>query len=308
MIQEFHLMRTLGSCLAGAMLLLASTAAHAQQAFETPDAAVEALVAAAKDGDKEKLLTILGPEGEAVIGSGDPVADANTRNAFVSAYEKKHSLTQQGEDTTILVLGEEDWPFPIPVVSKDGKWEFDTVAGEEEILLRRIGRNELRAIQASRAYVDAQKNYAALDLDGRRPAAYAQRIVSAHGRKDGLYWPSADGAQESPLGTLFEEAAEEGYAIGGTPIPYHGYHFRILTRQGAGANGGAFDYVVDGRMIGGFGLIATPAAYGNSGVMTFMVNHDGVVYEKDLGDETETIASEIDSFDPDESWTKVETR
>ncbi len=308
MVQEFRLMRIAGSSLAGALLLLASTAAHAQQAFETPDAAVEALVAAAKDGDKEKLLTILGPEGEAVIGSGDPVADANTRNAFVSAYEKKHSLTQQGEDTTILVLGEDDWPFPIPVVSNDGKWEFDTVAGEEEILLRRIGRNEIRAIQASRAYVDAQKNYAALDLDGRRPAAYAQRIVSAHGRKDGLYWPSADGAPESPLGTLFEEAAEEGYAIGGTPIPYHGYHFRILTQQGAGANGGAFDYVVDGRMIGGFGLIATPAAYGNSGVMTFMVNHDGVVYEKDLGDETETIASEIDSFDPDESWTKVETR
>ncbi len=308
MVQEFRLMRIAGSSLAGALLLLASTAAHAQQAFETPDAAVEALVAAAKDGDREKLLAILGPEGEAVIGSGDAVADANTRDAFVSAYDEKHEIEQKDADTAVLVLGEEDWPFPIPVVSKDGKWEFDTAAGEEEILLRRIGRNEVRAIQASRAYVDAQKDYAALDLDGLRPAAYAQRIVSAHGRKDGLYWPSADGAPESPLGTLFAEAAEEGYAIGGTPIPYHGYYYRILTRQGAGAEGGAFDYVVDGRMIGGFGLIAYPAEYGNSGVMTFMVNHDGVVYEKDLGDETATVASEIDSFDPDESWTKVETR
>ncbi|ODA67125.1 hypothetical protein A7A08_01871 [Methyloligella halotolerans] len=308
MVQEFRLVRVMAGCFGASLLLLASSAANAQQAFETPKDAVEALVAAAKEGDKAKLVTILGPEGEAVIGSGDPVADANTRDTFVSAYEEKHELEQKDAGTAILVLGKEDWPFPIPVVSQDGKWEFDTAAGEEEILLRRIGRNELRAIKASRAYVQAQNDYAALDLDGRQPAAYAQRIVSAQGRKDGLYWPSAEGAPESPLGTLFAEAAKEGYALGGTPIPYHGYYYRILTRQGADAPGGAFDYVVDGRMIGGFGLLAYPAEYGNSGVMTFMVNHKGVVYEKDLGDDTETAASEIDSFNPDDSWTKVEGR
>ncbi|MFD0988269.1 DUF2950 domain-containing protein [Methyloligella solikamskensis] len=308
MLEEFRLMRIMGGCLAGALLLLAGTAASAQQEFDTPDAAAEALVAAAKESDKNKLLEILGPEGETVIGSGDPVADKNTRDAFVSAYEEKHSLQQDGEDTAILILGDDDWPFPIPIVSQDGKWEFDTEAGEEEILLRRIGRNEMRAIESSLAYVGAQNDYAALDLDGRNPPAYAQRIVSAQGRKDGLYWPNAEGGTESPLGTLFAEAGEEGYAIGGTPMPYHGYYYRILTQQGPDAPGGAFDYVVDGRMIGGFGLIAVPAAYGNSGIMTFMVNHDGVVYEKDLGEDTEELASEIDSFDPDESWTKVAPR
>jgi Protein of unknown function (DUF2950) len=300
------LMRQLSVCLAAAVLLVVCAPAFAQEAFDTPEDAVTALVAAAKGGDKAKLLEILGPEGEEVISSGDPVADTNARDTFVTAYDEKHSLEAEGKDANILILGADDWPFPIPIVAKDGKWTFDTPAGEEEIFLRRIGRNELAAIQSSLAYVVAQNEYAAFDVDGRRPPAYAQRIISSEGEKDGLYWPSEKGETESPLGTLFAEASDEGYAFGGPPVPYHGYYYRILKRQGAGAQGGPFDYVVDGRMIGGFGLIAFPAEYGNSGIMTFMVNHDGVVYQKDLGEDTEELASKIDSFDPDESWTKVE--
>lgn len=307
MVQGLRL-RKLSVCLAGTALLFVCTAALAQEAFETPEDAVTALVAAAKEGDKERLLNILGPEGEEVISSGDPVADNNARDTFVTAYDEKHSLEEEGQDTNILILGADDWPFPIPIVAEDDRWMFDTAAGEEEILLRRIGRNELQAIQASLAYVVAQNEYAALNLDRRRPPSYAQRIVSSEGQKDGLYWPSATGEKESPLGTLFAEASDEGYAFGGPPVPYHGYYYRILKRQGADAQGGPFDYVVDGRMIGGFGLVAFPAEYGNSGIMTFIVNHDGVVYQKDLGPDTEELAAQIDSFDPDETWAEVELR
>lgn len=309
MVQRLRLVPMLGRCLATAALLLVCAPAFAQEAFETPEAAVTALVGAAKQGDKAKLLDILGPEGEEVISSGDAVADTNARDSFVAAYDEKHVLEPEGKDTTILVLGADDWPFPIPIVERDGKWEFDTGAGHEEILLRRIGRNELSAIQASLAYVAAQNDYAALDVDGRRPPAYAQRIVSSPGAKDGLYWPSAEGDAQSPLGALFAEASEEGYAPGGgTPAPYHGYYYRILKGQGGGAEGGAFDYVVDGRMIGGFGLLAYPAEYGNSGIMTFMVNHDGVVLQKDLGPDTGELAGEIEAFAPDETWAKAETQ
>ena len=309
MVQRLRRVPRLGRCLRAAALLLVCAPAFAQEAFETPEAAVTALVGAAKEADKAKLLDILGPEGEDVISSGDPVADRNARDSFVTAYDEKHTLEVEGKDANILILGAEEWPFPIPIVERDGKWEFDAAAGEEEILLRRIGRNELSAIQASLAYVAAQNEYAALDVDERRPPAYAQRILSSPGTKDGLYWPSSEGDTQSPLGALFAEASEEGYAPGGgTPAPYHGYYYRILKRQGGGAEGGAFDYVVDGRMIGGFGLIAYPAEYGNSGIMTFMVNHDGVVLQKDLGSDSEDLASEIEAFAPDETWTKVETR
>ena len=309
MVQRLRLVPRLGRCLAAAALLLVCAPAFAQEAFDTPESAVEALVGAAKQGDKAKLLDILGPEGEDVISSGDPVADTNARDSFVSAYDEKHALEAEAKEANILILGAEEWPFPIPIVARNGKWEFDTGAGHEEILLRRIGRNELSAIQASLAYVAAQNEYAALDVDGRRPAAYAQRIVSSAGTKDGLYWPRSEGDTQSPLGALFAEASEEGYAPGGaTPAPYHGYYYRILKRQGGGAENGAFDYVVDGRMIGGFGLLAYPAQYGNSGIMTFMVNHDGVVLQKDLGPDTEDLASEIEAFAPDETWTKVEAR
>ena len=309
MFQRLRRVPRLGRCLGAPALLLVCAPAFAQEAFETPEAAVTALVGAAKEANKAKLLDILGPEGEDVISSGDPVADRNARDSFVTAYDEKHTLEVEGKDANILILGAEEWPFPIPIVARDGKWEFDAAAGEEEILLRRIGRNELSAIQASLAYVAAQNEYAALDVDGRRPPAYAQRIVSNAGTKDGLYWPSSEGGTQSPLGALFAEASEEGYAPGGgTPAPYHGYYYRVLKRQGGGAEGGAFDYVVEGRMIGGFGLLAYPAEYGNSGIMTFMVNHDGVVLQKDLGPDTEDLASKIEAFAPDETWTRVETR
>ena len=307
MVQRLRLMRQAGRCLAGAALLLVSTPAFAQEPFDTPEEAVTALVAAAKDGDKTKLLAILGPEGEEIVSSGDDVADRNARDTFVAAYDEKHTLEREGDDQTVLVMGSDDWPFPIPVVEREGKWEFDAAAGHEEILLRRIGRNELSAIQSSLAYVAAQKEYAALDVDGVRPPAYAQRIVSSDGKKDGLYWPSAAGETQSPLGALFAEASDEGYEFGGAPVPYHGYYYRILKSQGPGAEGGAFDYVVNDRMIGGFALLTYPAEYGNSGIMTFMVNHDGVVFQKDLGEDTEAVAAEIDAFAPDETWTKAET-
>ena len=308
MVQRLRLARQVVRYLAGTATLLVCVcaSAFAQESFDTPEAAVTALVAAAKGSDKGKLLEILGPVGEDVVSSGDDVADRTARDTFVTAYDEKHSLERDGDGKIILVLGADDWPFPIPVVSKEGKWEFDTAAGREEILLRRIGRNELSAIQASLAYVAAQKEYAALDVDGRRPPAYAQRIVSSAGEKDGLYWPDAEGEDQSPLGALFAEASAEGYEFGNGPVPYHGYHYRVLKSQGAGAEGGAFDYLVDGRMIGGFGLIAYPAAYGNSGIMTFLVNHDGVVFQRDLGPETEERASKIDAFAPDHGWTKVE--
>lgn len=290
----------------GAALLLWCSPAAAQERFDTPENAVKALVTAAKDGSREKLLDILGPDGEDVISSGDDVADRNARDSFIAGYDEKHSLEPDGEDKTILVMGDEDWPFPIPIVKKDGKWAFDSAAGLEEILLRRIGRNELAAIQSSLAYVVAQNDYAALDVDGKNPPPYAQRIVSTPGQKDGLYWPAAEGENQSPLGELFAVAAAEGYKPGEKPIPYHGYYYRVLTRQGAGADGGAYDYVVDGRMIGGFALLAYPAQYGNSGIMTFMVNQDGVVYQKDLGPKTERLAREIDIFAPDSTWQKAE--
>lgn len=290
----------------GAVLLVGCTCETAQKQFDSPDAAVEALVSAAKDGNQKALLKILGPDGRDVISSGDKVADTGARKRFIAGYEKKHSLTPQGDDKNILIMGEKDWPFPIPIVSKDGEWEFDTAAGLEEILLRRIGRNELNAIQVELAYVAAQNDYAALDTDGYDPRLYAQRIVSSKGKKDGLYWPSGEGESQSPLGALFAEASAQGYKVGDKPIPYHGYVYRILKRQGPDAAGGAFDYVVDGNMIGGFALIARPAQYGNSGVMTFIVNHDGVVFQKDLGPDTPELAEGIDAFSPDSTWTKVE--
>jgi hypothetical protein len=282
--------------------------AFSQERFENSDAAVSALVDAAKAGDKSSLVKILGPKGGDIISSGDQVADRNARDKFIAAYDQKHSLEKEGDGKTILVMGEDDWPFPIPVVKKDGQWAFDAAAGLEEILLRRIGRNELATIQSALAYVAAQNDYAALDIDGHKPAPYAQLIVSSPGKKDGLFWPTTGGEVPSPLGELFAEAAAEGYKLGPTPVPYHGYYYRILKRQGAHAEGGAYDYVVNGRMIGGFGLVAYPAIYGNSGIMTFIVNQDGVVFQKDLGPDTEELVNEIDAFDPDKSWTKSEVR
>jgi hypothetical protein len=290
-----------------AALLFWNASAFAQEQFDTPDDAVNALVGAAKSGDAKAIIAVLGPDGEAVVSSGDPVADKNTREKFVSAYEAKHTIELEGNGTQSLTIGEDDWPFPIPLISNGGKWQFDTKEGLGEILRRRIGRNELSAVQVSLAYVQAQNEYATLDPEGLGRGVYAQRIVSRTGKKDGLYWPTAEGETPSPLGELAAQASAEGYKAGEKPIPYHGYYYRILTRQGAGAPGGAYDYLVKGKMKGGFALIAVPAEYGNSGIMTFMVNHDGGVLEKDLGPDTTKLARKIDAFAPDQGWSKTDT-
>ena len=288
-----------------AALIGCAAPAFAQEQFKTPEEAVVALADAARSGNRKAILAVLGSEGRAIVSSGDPVADKNVREQFISAYDAKHAIELEGDGTQTLVIGNDDWPFPIPLISKGGVWQFDTEAGRDEILRRRVGRNELSAIQVNRAYVQAQNEYAGLDPAGFGRGVYARRIVSRKGKKDGLYWPTAEGEPPSPFGELAASASAEGYKAGKKPIPYHGYYYRILTRQGAGASGGTYDYIVKGKMRGGFAMIAVPAEYGNSGIMTFMVNHDGRVFEKDLGPNTAKLAGRIDAFAPDESWTEV---
>jgi hypothetical protein len=289
--------------LAAATILCALTLpAGAQQAFKSPDEAAAALATAVKSGDKKEMLKVFGPDGEDIISSGDEVSDASYREKFTTAYDAKHAISAEGDKKAVLMLGPKDYPFPVPLVRRKTGWEFDTEAGRQEVLFRRIGHNELDAMQTSLAYVDAQNEYADKDR-GAGPGVYAQRIVSTPGHKDGLYWP-ADG-DESPFGELAAQASGEGYKVGGGPQPFHGYYFRILTKQGPHAPGGELDYVVNGKMIGGFALVAYPAEYGNSGVMTFIVNHAGTVYQKNLGPNTDELAKHITSFDPDKSWTKV---
>jgi hypothetical protein len=292
---------------AAALLLCAmASVASAQQTFKTPEEAASALVAAAKSGDKKALITVLGPAGEDIVSSGDEVADEGVRKEFVAAYDEKHDVHPDGNHA-ILIVGHDDFPFPIPLVHKGDAWSFDTEAGRQEVLYRRIGANELDAIQVSLAYVDAQNEYADKDR-GEGAGVYAQRVISQPGKKDGLYWPTAAGEEESPLGELAAVASSEGYKAraGGERSPFHGYYYKILTRQGPAAQGGVLDYVVKGKMIGGFALVAWPADYGNSGVMTFIVNHDGVVYQKDLGQRTAQVAAGMTAYNPDDSWKKVD--
>jgi hypothetical protein len=277
--------------------------ANAQQSFKTTEEAADALIGAARAGDRKGVLTVLGRDGADILSSGDAVADASARNRVVEAYDAKHQVVAEDTDKAVLVIGREDWPFPIPLVRKDGTWRFDTAAGRAEILYRRIGRNELNAIETALAYVDAQQEYAEQGVAGN--GVYAQRIVSRPGTKDGLYWPAQSGADESPLGELAASAAAEGYRAGQQRAPYHGYYYKVLTQQGPNAPGGAMDYVVRGRMIGGFALVAYPAEYRNSGVMTFLVNHQGNVYEKDLGPNTARVAAGMTAFNPDNSWRRV---
>ena len=285
-------------------LALMSSMSHAQQAYPSPEDAAAALAAAVKSGTKREILKVLGRGAEDIIESGDDVEDAETRKAFISNYDTKHSIKAEGNKKATLILGADDFPFPIPLVNNRTGWEFDPAAGRIEILYRRIGRNELDAVQTSLAYVDAQNEYAEKDRTGEGVGVYAQRIVSSPGKKDGLFW--RDDREPSPLGELAAQASTEGYKVGEQASPYHGYYFRILKGQGANAPGGALNYVVKDKMIGGFGLIAYPAEYGNSGVMTFMVNHAGTVYQKDLGARTESIAKRMYLFDPDQTWKKVD--
>jgi len=248
---------------------------------------------------------VLGRDGVEIVFSGDEVADREARERFVGAYDAKHNVTVEG-DKASLVVGADDFPLPIPLIRQEANWKFDTAAGRLEVLYRRIGRNELDAIQTCLAYVDAQNEYAEKDRTGAGPGVYARRIVSSSGKKDGLYWPASDG-EASPLGELVAQASQEGYKAGAGRAPYHGYYYRILTRQGPNAPGGVLNYIVKGKMIGGFALLAYPAEYGNSGVMTFLVNHSGTVYQKDLGNYTTSLAGLMTWFDPDQTWKKVDT-
>ena len=282
----------------------AVAAANAQQTFKTPDEATDALVTALKSDDSKAVTAVLGPDGQAILSSGDATADAATRQDFLAAYDAKHRIDTKG-DQAFLVVGLNEFPVPIPLTQTNGMWSFDTAAGRKEILFRRIGRNELAAIQTCLAYVDAQNEYADKDRTGAGAGVYAQRIVSSPGKKDGLYWNKSDGDEESPLGTLVAQAVKQQYRIGQGRAPYHGYFFKILTKQGAAASGGELEYVVKGKMIGGFALVAYPAEYGNSGVMTFIVNHAGTVFQKDLGPDTGKTAERMMSFNPDKTWQKV---
>ncbi len=286
-------------------------AAAPQKTFATPAAAVDALMAANRGNHIGKLLAILGPEGAKLIHSGDLVADRRGRRLFVAAYDEAHKFERDGDSKATLIVGADEWPLPIPLVREHARWRFDTKAGEDEILNRRVGRNELSVIEVCRAYVVAQREYAAKNVGPGGSAEYAQHFMSKVGQRDGLYWPVKAGEEESPLGPLIARARAAGYRPGTPhlkPRPYYGYYFRILTQQGQNAPGGAKDYVVNNRMTGGFALIAYPATFGDSGIMTFIVNQDGIVYQKNLGPDTTRIAAAITQYDPDGSWQASQPR
>jgi hypothetical protein len=276
--------------------------------FKSPELAVESLTKAARANDTSQVISIMGPDSKEVISSGDEVADRLRRQEFLELYDHKHSLVADADDQRTLVIGDDEWPFPIPIVKGQGGWYFDTAAGKEEILNRRIGENELSVIEVCKAIADAQREYALRDPDGDGVRAYATKFASDPGKRDGLFWPVAEGEELSPLGELTAHAAKEGYTRRTDGLtPYHGYFYRILTSQGDNAPGGAVDYVVNGKMTLGFAVVAWPADYGSSGIMTFIMGPDGVVYQQNLGDNTELIASAMRSFDPGEGWSKVES-
>jgi hypothetical protein len=278
--------------------------AIAQTIFASPDEAVKALVADVRGDNDAGLAAIFGPGSEDLISSGDKVADRNGRKRFLKAYAEKNFLERHDNHLAVLHIGKEDYAFPIPIVRRDGTWVFDTREGREEILNRRIGRNELRTIKVLREYGDAQRDYAGRLQQSGGTVQFARRLISKKGTHNGLYWPAGKGEKESPFGPLIARAGEAGYSgkIGGKRAePFNGYYFKILTAQGPHATGGAFDYLVNGKLILGFGLVAYPARYGSTGVKTFIVNQEGVVYEKDLGEKTGEAAA-MTTFDPDNTW------
>jgi hypothetical protein len=291
----------------GMLLMLVSAPAWTEQAYYTSaDEAASALIEAAKSDGSEALKVVLGPELEA-IRSGDPVADKAARRRFVEVAEQAIRVNMLGDDRAELLLGPDAWPYPIPMLREARGWRFDIPAGKEELLNRRIGSNELHSIATLRAIVYAQYEYAAADPMNKGVPQYAQRIGSSEGRRDGLYWPVKQGEAESPLGPLVAEAVAVGYGDSEQegPKPYYGYFYRLLTAQGPNAPGGAKHYLKDGRLTEGFALVAYPAVYGNSGVMSFLVNHQGLIYQKDLGADTGQIAAKIEVYDPDLTWTPV---
>jgi hypothetical protein len=286
---------------------VAVAASPSQKSFASAEEAVKALFAAAKDNNDKEMLSIFGPSGKELIFSGDKVADKERRERFVKAYDEKNRLAAKG-DNMILVIGKNDWPFPIPLVKKGTGWVFDTEKGKQEILNRRIGENELFTIQTLLAVVDAQREYALKDRNSNGLLEYAQKFVSDTGKKNGLYWETKAGESQSPLGPILAQAKSQGYQgkpASGTAAPYHGYYYRILTAQGKDAPGGAYSYLVKGKMIGGFAVVAYPAEYDNSGVMTFIVNYDGKVFQKNLGKNTAAVAKAMKDYNPDSTWSEV---
>jgi Protein of unknown function (DUF2950) len=279
-----------------------------QRTFASPDDAVKALIDAVKSGALPDIVAIFGRDGQELASSSDEATGRRNRQVFAAAASEGWRLVDEGQGK-VLVIGREAWPFPVPLVKDANGWRFDTAAGKEEVLARRIGRNELAVIQVCRTYVAAQRLYASRPHDGKPAGLFAQRFSSTHGKQDGLYWPSGRGQKRSPLGDLVAQAAEEGRPLTtatSPPQPFHGYYFRILTAQGPAAPGGAKNYVVSGDMSAGFALVAWPAEYDVTGVMTFVVNRDGVVYERDLGPTTRTIAPAMTAYDPGQSWAAVQ--
>ncbi len=288
-----------------AMLLLscaAVTKAVEQKTFDTPAQAVQSLVAAMESGKEDELLAIFGDDSKDLIESGDAVQDKNIRDGFLKAYKSKHTIIVEDADTRVLQVGSKNWEMPIPIVKKDGKWHFDTPEGKEELVYRRIGENELGAIATCRGIIAAEADYAAVGHDGLPAGIYAQKLRSDPGKQNGLYWETKEGEPESPAGPLLAQAGDEGYQKGD---PYHGYYFHGLKTQGPAARGGAKNYVVDGKQTGGVAVVAYPVQYKSSGVMTFIINQDGTVYQKDLGTDTVTLAKAITEFNPDSTWKKV---
>lgn len=285
----------------------AANAADRGKSFATPEEAVAALVTAASAKDTGALRVIFGPAAED-LQNADRVQATNDFNEFITAFHKAERITRTSDAKCVLEVGEHFWPFPVPIVKQDGRWYFDTAAGANELINRRIGKNELSTLQSVRAYVEAQREYASRDRDGDEVLEYAQKLSSAAGQKDGLYWPVDLDGETSPLGPLVAEAQMEGYLKNpgekhADPKPFHGYFFKLLTSQGKSAPGGKYDYVANRNMVGGFALVAWPAEYGETGIMTFIVNQQGRVYQKDLGAKTGKIAAKIRSYDPDKTWT-----
>jgi Protein of unknown function (DUF2950) len=280
----------------------------AQQVFPSPDAAVSALIAADKADDMKALSSVLGPDADQILSSGDPVADKNAREDFARRYQEMHRLEYDDQGRVILYVGAGNWPVPIPLVKKDSGWVFDTAAGKEELLFRRIGRNELFTIKVLENLADAQSEYASEARDGGSGSQFAQKILSDPGKHNGLYWETTEGQPESPIGPLVASATAEGYKkdSGGNPIPFHGYYYKVLKGQGKNAPGGAKEYLVDGKMTNGFAFLAYPAEYRASGVMTFMINQDGVIVQKDLGPDIAKLASAIAEYNPDKTWQEVD--
>ncbi|MGB8590875.1 MAG: DUF2950 domain-containing protein [Candidatus Acidiferrales bacterium] len=274
-----------------------------QKTFSSPEDASKAIVMAMQDSDEKAMLDILGPDGKQIVSSGDDIQDAHNRANFVEKYQQMHRLMKEPDGTTTLYIGAENWPTPIPLVDKGGAWYFDTEAGKKEILYRRVGRNELSTIRVCEELVAAEKEYYAAQHN-----EYAQKIFSDEGQHDGLYWKAAAGEPQSPVGPLVASAVAEGYAKGRdvAPTPYRGYYYHILTRQGKDAPGGAKSYIVNGKMTEGFAFVAYPAEYRSSGVMTFVVGADGVVYQKDLGKKTDAHAKDMKDYNPNSGWQKAQ--